>query len=259
MRKRIIMWYVIQTKSGEENKLKELIDVLMPRELYNECFVALYEDVWRKGGVGHISIKRLFPGYLFIDTSSPDSVYDVIKSIPRFTRLLGTPEKDGSKSFIKVTEEEMEFLSTLLKNSVMHVSYIRMHKNSNKIESISGPLAVHASRIARLDIPHRRAIVETELFGQPRRIKFGLWTDMDPVIPRFVDEEDTDLSYMSRTDIDIGIRPGDMVADASGVYGDMVMEVVSVNPIQRTADAKIKLFGQEVNIRLNADDLEVVK
>lgn len=42
-----------------------------------------------------------------------------------------------------------------------------------------------SSKIVRLDISHRMAIVETELMGRKRKIKFGLWTDKGPIIPAF--------------------------------------------------------------------------
>lgn len=251
------MWYVIQTKSGEEGELKELINALMPRELYTDCFIPLFEDVRKRGGTGHISFRRLFPGYLFIDTESVEEVHDNLKGILRLSKLLAMPEKNDEQSFIGVTEEEKKFLETLLKNGVMHVSYIEMRGKTGKIEKIIGPLARYASRITRLDISHRMAIVETELFGKKRKIKFGLWTDRDPDLPGFTDNEEIDASGMDQKGIDIGIHPGDTIIDETGIYMDK-MKVVSVNAAGRVIRATVKMLGSDVPITLNADDVRVV-
>lgn len=252
------MWCVIQTKSGEETDLKNLIDTVIPHELYNDCFVPLFEDVRKKGGVGHIRFRRIFPGYLFIDTSSAEELQGELKRIPRFSKILFMPERDGSKTFLQINESEKAFLSTLLTNGVMRVSHIRTSGKGNRIESIKGPLAVHASRIARLDLSHRMAIVETELLGRKRKIKFGLWTDKDPVLPLFPDEEEINTSQINGLDIDIGIHPGDIIIDETGIYED-VMKVVEVNGRQRTVKAKVQMFGRDVLVVIDADNVSVVE
>ena len=67
------MWYVIQTISGKEHEVCTWIHTYVDASLYNRCFVPLYEDVWRKNGIGHISIKHMFSGYLFLETDIPDN------------------------------------------------------------------------------------------------------------------------------------------------------------------------------------------
>ena len=245
------MWYVIQTVSRTEEELKKQIESLAGKEVCKECLVPLCENVWRKEGIGHISIQRLFPGYLFVDTDQPEEIYRVQKDIKRFTRLLAMPETNGEWVFQAVEEEEKAFISSLLDGGVMHVSYIRMNKNG-RIEEIKGPLAEHAAFITKLDVPHRRAIVEKELFGKRRRIKFGLWTDADPRLPWLERQTGRDLSGLKKEVSDIGIHIGDKVRSES-TYGDMVMMVETVDPVRRVLRTRAELFGTDVSIEVSAD------
>ena len=40
---RFAMWYVLQTTTGQEEKLVQMIQELVAPELYEDCFVAYYE------------------------------------------------------------------------------------------------------------------------------------------------------------------------------------------------------------------------
>ena len=245
------MWYVIQTVSGTEEELKEQIESMADKEICRGCLVPLVENVWRKEGIGHISIQRLFPGYLFVDTEQPEEIYRMQKDIKRFTRLLSLPATDGMQIFRPVEAEEEAFIRSLLDEGVMRVSYIRMNQNG-RIAEIKGPLAEHAAFITKLDVPHRRAIVEKELFGRMRRIKFGLWTDADPKLPRLETIKGTDLRGIQKEIADIGIHPGDKVREKS-TYGDLILEVEAVDPARRVLHTRAELFGTKVHIELSAD------
>ncbi len=245
------MWYVIQTVTGTEEELKEQIESIAEKEVCRECLVPLCENVWRKEGIGHISIQRLFPGYLFVDTDQPKEIYRIQKEIQRFTRMLAMPATDGERIFQPVEPEEEAFIRSLLEDGVMHVSYIRMGKNG-RIDEIKGPLAEHAAFITKLDVPHRRAVVEKDLFGKRRRIKFGLWTDADPRLPWLERQTGRDLSGLKKEVSDIGIHIGDKVRSES-TYGDMVMMVEAVDPARRVLRTRAELFGTDVSIEVSAD------
>ncbi len=243
---------MIQTMSGTEQELKELIEHGTDSNVCRECIIPLCENVWRKGGVGHISIQRLFPGYVFVDTDNPKGLYDEQRQIQRFTRMLSMPEEKGEKTFIPVEPEEEAFLRSILEDGVMRVSFIRLGR-TGRIENVKGPLEKYVSGIVKLDLPHRRAIVEKELFGKQRRIRFGLWTEGDPKLPRLDLQKGLEAGELKKMVTDIGIYPGDTVRDEAGLYPDMTMEVVSVDPLRRLINARALLFGTWVSITLGAD------
>lgn len=184
------MWYVIQTVNGQEQQVCTWINQRMDQTLFERCFVPLYEDVWRKKGVGHISVRKTFAGYVFIKTDRPDEVYEELRKIPKLAIMLSDQldqNNQKEKTFIPVSAEEEQFLRSIYMDGIMRVSYIE--KNSEgKITSIIGPLEKYKDYIVKLDLSHRRAVVEIPFFKQDCRMKFGLWCEKDAKIP-WIEEE----------------------------------------------------------------------
>ncbi len=264
------MWYVIQVNSGNEHDIKDLLEAMKPADLFCECFIPLYEEVRRSGGKCRILFKKLFPGYVFIETDDAEGVFSVLREIPEFTKLLGGVEVDGSKVFIPIGDEDEAFMHTLFEDGLMHVSYVHMTKNG-RIDCITGPLANYKNHITKLEMRHRMAIVEAEMFGKKRKVRFGLWTDEDPELP-YLEKLKSDAgvhksdgssdSLFADGDIldgagvfDIGIYPGDEVMDEYGIYGDQIFRVISVDPVHRTIVSSFEILGTSARIELKADDV----
>ena len=255
------MWYVIQTISGNEIEIKRFIESNMPQEDYTECFVPLYEEVRRRDGKSRILFRKMFPGYLFIGTGDPVAVFYLLKAYPEFTRVLGAKEADGTRLFIPIESEDESFLKSLLSDGIMHVSYVEMAKNNRRIEKIIGPLAQYSKHITHLEVRHREAIVDMEVFGKRRKIRFGLWKDTDAKLPWIERQKQSGetASFPEQTGIDFGIHPGDKVRDISGVYGEYEFIVERINPLQRTLRTKIEMLGGIRNIELFVDNVELVR
>ena len=254
------MWYVIQTRCGFEDELAERLKKKLKAGECRECFSPVFEDVKRTAGESRISRRRLFPGYVLIDTEKPEAVYAALRTVHEFTRLLGS-ERDPEEEtlFIPVSEEDRLFLQSILSNGVMRVSYVEEVKGK-RIGRVIGPLARYGNHITKLEFRKRWAIVEAEIFGKRRKIKFGLWTDEDEKLP-WIEEKRRDGStpeyLLMQTDI--GIHPGDRVRDISGIYGDEVFLVEEVNPLQRTIRTKMMIFGELRPIRLSVDQTEKIQ
>lgn len=248
------MWYVIQTKSGDEDKIKTLFESRQDDATYVSCFIPLFEEVRRRSDKYAIIIRRMFPGYLFVDTDKPDEIFKGLKKIPDFTKLLGFKEDDGELYFIPVSPEDEKFLLSLLDDGIMHVSYVHLSKN-NRIDKIVGPLSGYRNHIVKLEFRRRTAAVELDMFGRKRRINFGLWTDGDPEVPWLRQQmlEDESPPLDRGVSIDIGLKPGDRVIDESGVYEGLVFTVERVDPARRSVYTTFNMLGANARLMLNAD------
>ena len=254
------MWYVIQTKTGNEIEVKTYLEANLFPERTGWCFVPLYEEVRRREGKSHILFRKLFPGYLFVDINKDDidSLYQTLKRMPDFTRLLGGEGDDGAKLFIPIDKEDEEFLGTLLQDGIMHVSYVQTAIGSNKIEKIIGPLGRYRNHITKVRTNKREAVVDINMFGRRHVIHFGLWNDQDAKLPIFDErmEESEEKAIDGNIIIDTGISPGDKVICTDGAYEGYTFTVERVNPNQRTIKTKIDLFGGIRNIELYIDQVE---
>ena len=123
------MWYVVQTQSDNEQSVMALLEHMAEPGIYRRLFVPMFEDVRKRNGRAGIRLRRLFPGYFFVDTDQPDRVFTLLKKIPEFTRLLGANGKDESKLFLHVNADDQAFLDSLMENGLMRVSYVKRAKN----------------------------------------------------------------------------------------------------------------------------------
>ena len=83
-----MLWYVLQTRTGEEEKLTGLIRRMVPRELYKECFVVYQEQLWRRQQKNFVHVKRAFPGYVFIISKEPEALFFCLKKVPAMAKMM---------------------------------------------------------------------------------------------------------------------------------------------------------------------------
>ena len=259
------MWYVIHTKTGFEHELIDNLRVNLDNSVVHNYIVPLFEDVKRQNGNSRITCRKMFPGYVLIETDCPNDVVPTLKKMNEFARILGKIEREEKEesekmkgiSFSPIEQDEIDFLESILDDGIMSVSYVEQVKGK-KINRIIGPLAKYGNRIIKVEFGKRYAVVEADIFKKKRRIKFGLWTDADPKIPWIEEKkkEKQSEAFILNT-ADIGIHPGDKVRDVSGIYGQgSIFEVISVNPIQRIVRTKGVMFGAVRTVNLFADQVE---
>lgn len=104
------MWYVIQTVTGKEEELIDMMNTILERDLYRDCFIIRAEWMKRLGGQWQTQVRPLFPGYVFVDSEQPEELFFSLKRVPRFSRIIG----NGRFVFTPVEESEKTFLETLM-------------------------------------------------------------------------------------------------------------------------------------------------
>lgn len=200
------MWYVIQTMTGRE---QELVDLITDRqkavnELINvggqsagdeaykrtddsrtrdRCFVIRREVVWRRQGECIKHTETLFPGYVFVDTESPQELYQDLQKIPKFTKLLGKSELTDSEEleFVAVSDEEKKFLEILLDGDpedTVRLSPVKTVQNG-EITECGGALRHYKDLIVKKRIRLRYVIVRMPFLGQKKDILLGIRLEGD--------------------------------------------------------------------------------
>ena len=148
----------------------------------------------------------------------------------------------------------------------MRVSYIE--KNSEgRVTSIIGPLEQYSDYIVKLDLPHRRAVVEIPFLGQIRRMKFGLWCEKDAQIPWIEEEKRLRKNHIEKecsvkgnsVASTMGLEPGDYVINTRGICGDQPLKVTGIDERKRTIDVEMELFGELLSVQMSVDDVEKVE
>ena len=69
-------WYVIQVKSGKEEKIKEICQRLISPKIYEECFIPKCKRMKKYRGKWSEVEEILFKGYVFMITDHIDILFN---------------------------------------------------------------------------------------------------------------------------------------------------------------------------------------
>ena len=173
-------WYVIQTTTGREEELTDVLKSMLPQTICEKSFFIRRETCWRLKGKHKIQQEVLFPGYVFVQTQAPETLFYQLKKVPKLSKLLS----DGEEEFLPVREEEQEFLEAidveqfnrdmqdLLDGKEVYLvkrSEIQVDEEGNIVWA-GTPLSRYIGNVVRKRIRKRYVVIEKELFGKKRTV-----------------------------------------------------------------------------------------
>lgn len=166
---RRIHTYVLQVVSGQEKRIRELLQSMIPSDLLAEVFVPEIERRIKRGGEWTTVKLPLIFGYLFVRTPNVVVLNQSLKHIPEFKRLLGT---DGT--FTPLSEEETNWLEMLTSPGARVVGMSEGVIVGSSVRIVGGPLQGLEGSIVRIDRHKRLAFLSLEFMGRNKTIKVGL-------------------------------------------------------------------------------------
>ena len=162
------MWYVIWTETRTETVLKEEIENKLPKDLYKKCWLPEKKEQQKWNGE-FIEVKKiLFPGYLFIDTDSPEKVHLKIRKIKPNARVMKTGEE-----FTPISTEEEDIIRSITGDTgIVGISTGIIEEG--KLKVIDGPLKGLEKYIIKIDRYKRKAWLKIRLLGEDRCLTMSL-------------------------------------------------------------------------------------
>ena len=164
-------WYVVNTYSGYENKVKEKLEmrtVSMGMEDYIFRVIVPEEKVIEeKNGVKKEKIKKLFPGYILVEMIMTDEAWFVVRNTPGVTGFIGSSGK-GAKPFPLQPYEVDKILND------MWMSRLEVNtdlKEGTLVKVISGPFSGMEGKVDSVDKDSNKLIVLLDLFGQETSVE----------------------------------------------------------------------------------------
>jgi transcriptional antiterminator NusG len=162
------MWYAVQVRTGEEEKVKHFCNKLISNEVMKECFIPHYENKMRYLGSWHISTEVLFPGYIFMVSDHIDELRINVSRIPSLIRILG----DGNE-IIPLYDKEVEFLMQFGKAEHL-IKMSQGYIENKRVIITDGPMKDYDGTIKKIDRHKRRAVIEVEFFGRTMDVTVGM-------------------------------------------------------------------------------------
>ena len=100
----------------------------------------------------------LLPGYIFVITDQPGKLREALRSVPKFTRLLG-----NNDVFTPLDDQEVAFINAFTKPDHRVVEFSSGVMEGDEIVILNGPLMNQTGLIKKLDRHKRLAYLELSL------------------------------------------------------------------------------------------------
>ena len=169
-------WYVVNTYSGHESKVKEKLEmraesmgfkdnifrIIVPEETVKETM---------KDGSIKENKKKMFPGYILVEMIMTDEAWYIVRNTPGVTGFIGSSGKGAKPTPLKPQE-----IDKILAN--MGMTRMDVDKEltvGTKVTIVDGPFKGMDGTISTLDLENSRLTVLVDLFGQETPVEVELF------------------------------------------------------------------------------------
>jgi len=155
-------WFVIQALTGQEDKVKIAVEqTIVIKNLKNKVFqvlVPMEEMVEIKGGKRVKKIKKMFPGYVFLEMILDEESWYLIRETAGVARFIGTKIKPTP-----VSDKEMQrVLKQLGKEEKLEITF----EKGEGVRVISGPFRGYTGTVDEVNAEKGKLKILISIFGR---------------------------------------------------------------------------------------------
>ena len=163
-------WYILQTYSTHEYKVRARIEKFMEEGLYPDSLgrvlIPEQETVEIKNNKRTEKVSKIFPGYVFVQIKIDQKLVYELKSVPGVSRFLGV-SNDGS--LVPVQEEDI--LKVLRKVGDKTKEIDIDFEKGEVIKVISGPFRGYSGAIAEINPVKGKLKTMISIFGRDTSVE----------------------------------------------------------------------------------------
>ena len=172
-------WYAMKTMTEKEEEAAELIRRTIPTSLWEACTILQKKKLFRADGKLILSMEKMFPGYLFLQTDRIQDVSEMLKRSREYPHLLG----EGGGQAVRMEEKDLAFLKQVCGEQLdqpMGLSQVEADEEGNLIR-VEGILRPYSQKIVRKRLRKRYVLAEVGLFGRRETVLFGICLPGDQI------------------------------------------------------------------------------
>ena len=171
-------WYVVNTYSGHENKVKEKLEMRassMGMEDYiYRVVVPAQKEVVVKNGKEVEKESKMFPGYILVEMVMTDEAWFIVRNTPGVTGFIGSSGK-GAKPFPLTKMEVDKILGNM---GMSRIDVVNEINEGDTVKVISGAFSNMFGKVKMLDMVNQKIEVALDLFGQETIVEV-LFTEIE--------------------------------------------------------------------------------
>lgn len=167
-------WYVVNTYSGHENKVKEKLEMrsesMDMQDYIFRVIVPEQKEVEVKDGVQKEHLKKMFPGYILVEMIMTDEAWYIVRNTPGVTGFIGSSGKGAKPTPLQPYE-----VDKILSN--MGISRMDVDKDlavGTKVSIVDGPFKGMFGKVDELDLTNNKIVLLVDLFGQETSVEVEL-------------------------------------------------------------------------------------
>lgn len=167
-------WYVVNTYSGHENKVKENLEKRIESMGMQDCLfnIVIPEHVETeiKDGKKINKTKNMFPGYVLVEMIMTDEAWYVVRNTSGVTGFIGS-SGGGAKPFPLQKHEVDPILKKMgIQTSLVEVNYTV----GDEVKVLSGPFAGKQGKVESIDLEKEVATVLVDFLGNATPMEMEL-------------------------------------------------------------------------------------
>jgi len=167
-------WYVVNTYSGHENKVKEKLEMrastMGMEEYIYRVVVPEQREVEIKDGKEKEKVKKMFPGYILVEMVMNDEAWFIVRNTPGVTGFIGSSGK-GAKPFPLTPQEVDKILNSM---GMSRLDIDNDLEAGSTVKVTDGPFAGMFGKIKTVDDKIGILEVSLDLFGQETTVELEL-------------------------------------------------------------------------------------
>ena len=169
------LWYVVNTYSGHESKVKEKLEAKIEsmgmEDYIYRVVIPETTEVEVKDGVKKEKTKKMFPGYILVEMVMSDEAWYIVRNTPGVTGFIGSSGK-GAKPTPLLPQE----IDRILVN--MGMSRVNVEddlKVGDSVSIVDGPFKGMMGKVDNIDAENNRLNILIDLFGQETSVDVELF------------------------------------------------------------------------------------
>ena len=163
-------WYVVNTYSGHENKVKQNLEhrasSLNQKRAIRQVVVPTETVSEMKDGQKVQQEKRTMPGYVLVNMDMTDETWALVKNTPGVTGFVGTRDKP-----VPLSQPEVDRL--LHRETAERPRTRAQFSIGESVKVISGPLSDFSGEIAEINEDAAKLKVLVSIFGRETPVEVG--------------------------------------------------------------------------------------
>lgn len=166
-------WYVVNTYSGHENKVKEKLEMrASSMGMEDHIFRVIVPEekiIEIKDGVEKVKNSKMFPGYILVEMIMTDEAWFIVRNTPGVTGFIGSSGK-GAKPFPLTKEEVDKILGSM---GMSRLDIENELEEGTSIKVLKGAFANMYGKVSKIDMNKQCIEVALDLFGQETIVEVG--------------------------------------------------------------------------------------